>query len=291
MIVSPSEIGAYKRCKRRWRYYSSNMNNLEPFTTRPAFVLGTIIHKALGQWLADNSVSIVDIAYSEYGLYIKQLEAEYQQRLGMNPSTSELEPLLNDRDLAVSMMDNYRTFHKIPVPEQYAVLAQEQEVQLDIPGTPHQLICRLDGLLLDANNNIYILEHKTYDQKPNALALVMDEQFTAYIWAAKQLGIQGNVSLLYDGMWKRPGPPRGRVFEELFNRQIIHRSKTQLMEFEDELERILCDMIDGPEYKTVPWNGCVDCSYVKLCQAETNLEDVEYVKETFYRQKHTRDVE
>lgn len=291
MIVSPSEIGTYKRCKRKWRYYSSNASNLEPFTTKPAFVLGNAIHKALATWLSDPDSSPEITAVEYMNEYIRGLEQEYIQRLNMKPSVDELQPLFDDRDLAQSMMANYKSYWKTAIPDTYKFMDYEQEVQIDIPGTPHQLMCRLDGLLTDSRGNIFILEHKTYDQKPNPLALVMDEQFTAYVWAAKQLGITKSVSLLYDGMWKRPGPPRGRVFEDLFNRQVLYRSKTQLYEFEHELVQLIKDMETAPEYKTVPWNGCVDCAYVKLCQAETNREDVSYIMETFYRQKHSREAE
>lgn len=287
MIVSPSEIGTYKRCKRKWRYYSSNSGNIEPFTTRPAFVLGTVVHRALGAFL-DSGVIPADTAKVEYDKYVTELGAEYESRLGTRISSVELQPLLEDRDLAVAMMKNYKDYWLTPIPEQYICLATEQEVKVEIPNTEHYLMARLDALLMDEQKNIYILEHKTYDQKPNPLALAMDEQFTAYVWAANQLGVGNVVGLVYDGMWKRPSPPKGRVFEELFNRQVLRRSKTQLMEYEHELREVLNDITFAPEYKTVPWNGCVDCAYVKLCQAETNHEDVQYVIDTFYRQKHSR---
>lgn len=289
MIVSPSEIRTYKRCKRRWRYYSSNASNLEPFTTHPAFILGTVVHKALGEWLKSPNTDMPKLVQPYYMEYIHQLEQEYEQRLNIKPSTTELQPLFDDMQLATSMMVNYQQYYGTPIPKNLHLLDTEQEIQVDIPGGKHQLLMRIDGLLTDNSGQVYILEHKTYDQKPNPLALAMDEQFTAYVWGCNQLGLGRVVGLVYDGMWKRATAPEGRTFEELFNRQILFRSKLLLMDFERELISTINDMISSPEYKTVPWNGCGDCSYTKLCLAETNHEDVEYVRDTFYRQKHSRD--
>ena len=290
MIVSPSEVSTFKRCRRKWRYYSSNANNLEPFTTRPAFVLGTVVHKALGDFLDSHTIP-ADTAKVAYDKYITELGVEYETRLGTRISNMELQPLLEDRDLAVAMMTNYKDHWLTPLPENYTCLATEQEVKVAIPFSEHHLMMRLDALLMDSKDNIYVLEHKTYEQKPNPLALAMDEQFTAYVWGANQLGVGNVIGILYDGMWKRPSPPKGRVFEDLFNRQILHRSKLQLREFEYELEYVIQAMKLQPEYKTVPWNGCVDCAYVKLCLAETNREDVDYIRDTFYKQKHSRSEE
>lgn len=294
MIYSISEIQTYKRCRRKHFYYSSNFQNIEPVIPKPHFALGTLIHKVLGEWIKSPSIDPCDLFLVESNKMLVAFEQEYIARFQMKPSTVELEPLTESLVLGQAMIENYLQYYKVPLPPEYHVFDTEQEITLDIPDTDHQMIMKLDGILQDYSGNLYVLEHKTYSQKPNPLALTMDEQFTAYVWGANQLNIGRVVGLFYNGMWKRPEPPRGRVFEDLFMRQVLHRGRVQLEEFEDELRTSAYEIqhpLTNHVLKTIPWNGCVDCVYSKLCITETMQEDSKYIRDTFFKQKHTREVD
>jgi CRISPR/Cas system-associated exonuclease Cas4 (RecB family) len=288
---SISEIRTYQRCRRKRQYYSSNVNNLEPIITKPHFIVGTLIHEVFSQWIKTPNLD-PNTLYTVYSHdAVKKYAEEYEQHLNMRPSTSELEPVLEAVDMGKCMIENYQSYYKTPIPTEYSVYDTEQEVTINIPNTDHQFLMKIDGLLSN-NGNLYVLEHKTYSQKPNAIALVMDAQFTAYVWGCNQLGIGRVSGLYYNGLWKRSAPPRGRIFDELFYRQVLRRSRLQLSEFESELVELVNEMATTTSIvKTVPWNGCIDCDYSKLCQAHTNHEDVDYIKSTFYRQKSTREVD
>lgn len=291
MQFSISEIRTYQRCRRKWHYYSSNKTNLEPIVTKPHFVVGTLIHNVFSEWIKDPNLDPNALYMSLMTNAIKEFEADYIKHLNMQPSTQELEPMLEAVDMGRCMIENYQSYFKTPLPPEFEVYDTEQEITLDIPGTPHQFIMKIDGLLSN-EGNLYVLEHKTYSQKPNALALVMDEQFTAYVWGCNQLGIGRVSGLYYNGLWKRSAPPRGRIFDDLFYRQVLRRSRLQLSEFQSELIELVTEMSHSNSMvKTVPWNGCIDCDYSRLCQACTNHDDLEYVENTFYRQKQTRETE
>jgi PD-(D/E)XK nuclease superfamily len=241
---------------------------------------------------------------------LEELKANYRAVTGgANPSDEELSGVLDIFELGLAMMTNYQEHHGSPVPKRMRFCSPEQEVVVPIPGTEyacpdcmngvgtgrsfvctgcngtglaqHYLRGTLDGLLQDNQDRLYVLEHKTFGRRPNADVLDTQDQFLAYLWIIRELGIGKVAGVAYDGLWKRAKPPRGSSMEDLFIRTILHRSQAEMDEFGENLAKEANEMAGNPPiYTNRVWQGCYDCSYEKLCRAMSRGEDVGLIERT-----------
>lgn len=322
MIISVTERGTFKRCRALWDYTSMNRQGLAPIVTKPALDLGTLIHKAHESWLTGQD-DIVSAFAKAAKLNLARVQEEYRERVGANIDQREFEPYLNNVTLGLEMVKNYKEKWVTPLPSNFTLIQPEQEVHVPIPGTERpctncngskwqyeydnvahpeygpKIACKtcegtgtevdylegkFDGLVQDEKERLYVLEHKTYGQHPNQDDLNENDQFLAYIWIVSQLQRDAFIGgIFYDGMWKRPSPPKNWKFDDLFHRQVLFRSKFELDNFEKLLPIEASQMRDPQIYLNVPWNGCGDCDVRKLCVAQRRGEDTEYVKRVFYK--------
>lgn len=265
---------------------------------------------------------------------IKKIRDRYTARVGMRPKDSELESIFRAHELGHAMMENYENYHGSPLPKHMEFVSPEQEVMVPVEGTEHTcpdckgkgLIVKpeihfakecegcngtgkqrhylkgtLDALVMDVKNRLFIIEHKTYGAKPNEASLKKNFQFTAYIWMLTQLEMDDAKvgGLCYDGMWKRPAPPKGKTIDDLFIRHIEYRNRAQLEKFAYHLPGRLKAMAsipqvpipsDHPElYTTVPWKGCFDCTVSDLCMAMERGENPKYTIDNFYEPREKDD--
>lgn len=141
----------------------------------------------------------------------------------------------------------------------------------------HYLSATLDGLLQHRHNKkFYVLERKTYDQRPKREDLEMADQFTGYCWVVTQLDPDIEVGgIAYDGLWKRATLPRGvKSVNDLFTRVIINKTPMEIEEWGRNLALEINEMANDPElYPTVPWNGCWDCTFREPCKMMMLGED------------------
>lgn len=141
----------------------------------------------------------------------------------------------------------------------------------------HYLRATFDGLIQDAQGNLYVLEHKTYGRRPRIESLHTNDQFTGYVWAANQLGIGRVIGVAYDGMWKRPSAPRRNSTEDLFLRTTIRKPDEELEEWGRNLVYQTLEMSNPntPIYPNRRWEGCNDCGYQAVCTAQSRGEPVD----------------
>lgn len=314
---SVTERATYKRCRRKWELSSQNRRNLQPSTAvSKSLDLGALVHKSLASWLVEPRADLTMLWLHHSSARLEELKQNYRQVTGgANPSDEELAGVLDIFELGLAMMTNYQAYHKSPVPKRMRFCSPEQEVVVPIPGTEH--VCRdcawapanplvgkpcascndtgmqrhylrgtLDGLLQDAQDRLYVLEHKTFGRRPNADVLDTQDQFLAYLWLIRELKIGKVAGVAYDGMWKRAKPPRGSTMDDLFIRTILHRSPPELDEFGEDLAKEVNEMAgDPPIYTNRVWQGCYDCSYEKLCRAMSRGEDVGFIERTQFQER------
>lgn len=147
----------------------------------------------------------------------------------------------------------------------------------------HHLTATLDGLLQDVKDRFYVLEHKTYENRPDPISLYMNDQFTGYCWVVRELNVGRVVGVAYDGMWKRDKPPkymqkekRPGTLDDLFIRKIIEKHNEELDEWGSNLAKTINDMANDPAiYPNVPWQGCSDCSFREICHMTMRGEATE----------------
>lgn len=157
----------------------------------------------------------------------------------------------------------------------------------------HYLSMTLDGLVQDEKERFFILEHKTYENRPKPMDLAMDDQFTGYCWGTRQLKIGKVMGVAYDGMWKRPKPPKymqrdkcpGQM-SDLFIRKTIPKSDAELDAWGENLALEINEMANDPAiYPNVPWSGCSDCSFQEICYMQMRGEDPSKLIQMRYTQR------
>lgn len=247
--------------------------------------------------------------------------ARYTQATGHAPSDEEMGPLLDAIPLGAAMMENYQDYYKEPLPKHLRFCIPEQEIIIPIPGTEHpcpdcntlvqgmmysegtpalvpcttcngtgmvfhHLKARLDALAQDKRSNIYIVERKTYDKRPDLLLLEASDQFIGYVWTAQQLDLGSVVGIAYDGLFKRAAPSSrsvAKTIDDLFVRTIITPAQDEVDEYGRELAETVTDMANNPHiYKNRQWQGCWDCSFEQLCRAQSQGSDIEFIIRTQY---------
>ena len=284
MIIRVSERGTFKRCRRRWDYSSPNRQNLTTASSPVYLTFGTLIHSTLEAWAGKPEANVEELYLFEARKQVDEMKTRYRQVVGTEPSEDEVGVLYDAIDMGRSMVSAYASRWGSSIPDEYNIVQLEQTFLIDVPGTPHQLQGTLDGLLQNKKTGeIVILERKTYGSRPRLDSLDHNDQFLAYMWAVQQLTGQPCGGILYDGLWKRKLEGK-RTLEDMTMRTLLKRSQAEIEEFGRLLVREVNDMANDPQiYLNRRWEGCYDCSFVKLCNAESKGEDIELVKASSYR--------
>jgi hypothetical protein len=282
MDFSPTEIQNYERCRRMAVYSSRNARGLTPIFSPLHLSVGTIFHLAQQKWITDPSKDlnfhVLDASSEIQDLTI----ANYTKTVGVPPQSIELLTLHESIDMALSMCANYFVKYKYPLPPEYTLVSAEQKIAVPIPGTPHRLTGRLDGLIKHHSGRLDVLERKTYKSRPNMNGLQTNFQFLAYMWLLQQLNLTDKMPMIcYDGVWRRTEPPKGRTFDDLFLRIIITRSQNELDEFGAYLPQLANEMYEtyndpARAFPNRQWRGCFDCQYDPICRAQSRGEKANF---------------
>src|SRR5262245_40573735 len=351
MIVSPTEIGTYKRCRRQWLVNSRNRWSMTRIVPPNALALGTLIHDTLGLWLVMHKNNEALPASGLPGLFvahandaINTANATYERQVGAIMSDSELAPLYESVLQGQCMMTNYQARWRQPIPAGFEIVATEMRAQVEIPGTEHtseyvweavaaddgaegaahytpglgwavkhtyndvrlhRLEGRLDGVLRELRSGrLYVLEHKTYGQRPREEVLFSNAQFLTYHWMLLQLVESMGFSrtdvagVAYDGLWKRASPPKvvdghKGTLQDLFCRRLITRPVQEMIEFEDLLRLEVTEMANNPPIyhnRTADGSCFWGCNDNQLCLAMSRGEDYAYMLRSQYTRKAEEDV-
>lgn len=319
MIVSVTERPVFKRCRRKWLIESPNRWGLQLLVPATALSLGTFVHAALGGWIVDASASpkkaFLEAARDERA----RIQRVYSERNpGLTLPESSLGRLDDGIALGYAMMVNYEQHWREPLPAGFTVVAQEQRILVPVPGTEHTqewlwdselgeaklvkygetkfhyLSGRLDGIIKDKRDRLYVLEHKTYGLRPREDVLRSTDQFVGYQWMLTQLDLGYPVAgVAYDGLWKRAEIPktvdrRPGVRADLFCRLRIEHGVDVLQEFQRELAAELLEMANNPPiYKNRTSDGSCfwGCGAEPLCAAISHGEDYHHIIKTEYAPK------
>lgn len=295
MIFSVTERGTFKRCRKKWDYDSRNRQNLSPISVPTALSLGHMVHEAQAQWLDKYpGTTLEEIFLQVANVELIGMQDRYSKATdGAPPSDDELGRFYDAVDVGRRMMINYQAHWETPLPEGFTLIKQEQTALVPVMAAPedpsgyHWLEGTFDGIIRGPDGRLFVLERKTYNQRPNRDSLDNNDQFLAYLWLLSKLDIGPVGGVFYDGMWKRDVDKR-RTLSDLFMRTLLVRGLDELANFEQELLAEFEDLVQpgGPRiYRNFRWEGCWDCAMARLCRAEYKGDDAQYVREQFYTQR------
>lgn len=140
MKFSVTDIENFKRCRRKWHLtsISDNRLGLEPMMSESvALDLGTLFHKTMADWITDFSLDPSFLFLGHANTRMTECIANYTAIVGCAPSDEELDKLFEAIDLGKTMVENYKNYHKIPLPKHMTYKAPEQAVEILMPGTEH----------------------------------------------------------------------------------------------------------------------------------------------------------
>lgn len=202
--ISNSEIEDFLRCRRMWKYGSSNKLGLRTINPSPntALHVGAVVHKVLEAQVSlkrrPNIQALIDASEEE-------LENYYRELVGVGWSPSERDVVRSSRDLISGICNHYFTHYGDvnPLGPDYEYRHAEITFSVPIPGTEHNLRGTIDGIA-EGEDGVYLVEHKTTSQGfPEATELQIGRQLQAYVWAAKTLLGHPVQGIIYDGIAKK----------------------------------------------------------------------------------------
>jgi hypothetical protein len=199
---STTERHDFKFCRRQWDYASPSRQGWEKKVAHEALWMGTGLHHALEMFYRREGVSAVE-AWSDW------IDSELVRLKEVVPEsqwTTFEENTLNAASLGEGMLRNYEVWaEKADNSESIGfkrILSVEKEFQVpvrddsgniarftDREGTIWEihLVGRLDMLVEDFHDRIWIMDHKSSKDKLDPEHLLMDDQMTIYIWAVQQI--------------------------------------------------------------------------------------------------------
>jgi len=181
-----SDVQLFKRCRRKWHFMSPLRLNLEPIFPDIKLWFGQAIHEALNDYYTGIEHPL-DTFHNFYVDHASKLRS--QVSLGADQDAEMLEHY----HLGMELLKEYETYAKDA--DNFEVLYTEHEVRVPIraPYRNRQKVAIYVGTLdlivkmkVSDRDVVLIVDHKTSANRYPANSLALNEQLTAYTWAAKQ---------------------------------------------------------------------------------------------------------
>jgi len=219
IAIHTSDRKVFKRCRRKYQFSSRLQRGLQPKKPNNILWLGTGVHHALQFYYESNSTAdIVDL----FTTWAEEEKARIQKESGLwDDELAAMDETIKQGQLLLAhyakwsaTVDDFEPY-KMEVMFSLPITDSEgNELVAEHPVTGKEVPVvyegRFDGIVKDSMGHYWILEHKTaktfgdWDHK-----LDMDEQITAYIWAAEYLFDIPVEGVIYNGLRKKePSIPK-----------------------------------------------------------------------------------
>jgi RecB family exonuclease len=174
-----------------------------------------------------------------------------------NSDTAELVGWMYD-----GYIDHYRTQD-----DWVEVVSVEEPFEIDLdPDGSYRLKGRLDLLVTDRNNRLWIVDHKSGANLPNDRDLAYDDQFGLYMWAMRQLG-RSVFGMCWNAALTRRNIRKPQLLEDRFRRIYMHRTDRELATIADETLQMVRNIYEtGADWRTPDTRTCkYMCDYSEPC--------------------------
>lgn len=209
--ISISDISNFLKCRQMWDYASPNRQSLRHKRT-PALYLteGTALHLAIETAVngEDPWVAVENYMQTERDNLISALQAEH----GMVPWDLELDEFDDSTEFVNSLIKQYfKQYGTTDMLKDQGLTYLAAEVSFKIPVRLSWLpaddtvyfVGTFDGIAVDENEHLWVVEHKTYQGSPDSEDLMYHFQSNGYAVAFKWLTGMDLTGVLYDGVSKR----------------------------------------------------------------------------------------
>lgn len=175
MRIHVTDRRQWKRCRRK---YAFAQEGLLPSRGHAGGALwfGKGIHHCLeAHYRKDDAVT-----FAKYS-------AETLKELDITPEN--MDKILESSTLAHAMITGYKEWAET-ADQGLEVVEVEKEFAVRVPGTKVDLVGKVDLIVKDTYNNLWILDHKTCKSFSSDAEIEMDDQLTAYLWLVRQAGLK-----------------------------------------------------------------------------------------------------
>lgn len=219
--------------------------------------MGSAVHEFLARYMTTGDVSAEP--YDNY--YVKAVES-----MAEDLTVYDIGEIEDSRALGLAMIKGFPEWHQA---QETPIWLTQAEVQfnVDIPGTKHQLIGKVDGVCR-IKGELWIAEHKTAAAVGDnyRYELNLDEQIPAYLWAIEQAYGERVGGVVYHTLRKQA--PSSRVKNPLFYRFYIQKTAEEMAAFEADLAAVACEMVDPRVYRNPTKDCSWRCPFKPVCYKE-----------------------
>jgi PD-(D/E)XK nuclease superfamily len=262
--LSNSTIKTFQSCRRKWWLtYDRQLTPRAAKAVTGVALLGTRIHTALE-------------AYYGYGVpVLDALEALYADAREQFPEAyTELNA---EASYARIMATGYLEWVAAEgVDERYEVVSTEQVISVDLPGTPVEMLVKLDQVLRDRNSGaLRIRDFKTVGSLSKADGLARDQQMRFYDLAlslSTDEWVDGALftMILRSKRTAKATPPFYAVEEINYNRHDRESTALRVGQVAQEMGDVTQALRDGADPRRVAYannNGECEwsCPFAKIC--------------------------
>lgn len=273
---SISDVMAFLQCRERWHLSSPNRQSLRhKASPRLYLTTGTALHQSLEANQKNPTVNPV-VAAKAYLAEERQNRVDaYKAETGFNPWPAEMTKFDDAAELTTALVDQYFEHYGTENPladQELEHVATEVPFKIDISehlGIEDAYFCgTIDAVAADSNDNLWIVERKSYSAKPDLQDLMVHFQTTGYAVAWELLTGIPPTGALYDGIAKK-------LIKE--PRRLKDGSLSTAVDQQTTLARYTAEMLaDGIELD--------DPKYAKIIEKLTSHER-EGDSRFFYREK------
>ena len=207
VYLSHSDISTFKTCRQKWDYSSVNRQSLRHKKT-PALYLteGSGFHEAIEAAVYDRDPFKATRDYLDAER--EKVVAAYREETGFDPWPSEMAEFDESAALTMGVVKQY--FDKYGIEDSL----QDQGLDYLAAEIPFKIplgmgfddvfyVGTFDGLATDENENIWVVENKTYASKPDVEDLQYHSQCNGYAVAFEMLTGIRLTGTLYNGVAKQ----------------------------------------------------------------------------------------
>jgi hypothetical protein len=276
----------YQNCPRK--FMIQKLYRLEPQFLSNALSFGTAFHEAKATFYLTKSL-MEAIKVGEAELHASHQYYEHEEVFKRDLLRL---PILMEVWVEQRGQDDLKYFD---------VVAAEYPLEIPIKNTPNfRATMRIDGILQSKEDDmVYLMETKTssFSEKQTIADVRMGDQATMYLWGVKRAhpdwrigGVIPDVAYWHKSQWKHDKELKYDKIKCIMG-DVIHRSDTQLDEFEHGLAGIFTEisqkvkawhMKAAPETMLFPRNTqwCNSymrpCEYADICRHRISMDKVPF---------------
>ena len=247
--ASVSSISSFNACRRQF-WFDQTWHQFTP--PKPLWI-GQVVHQAMDSYYKSGRDAIVAIESAKEFVF-EEIDRIKGELPWFSDPSGELEEWA---EFALAVFHNYTLFDSCS-PFDGMVVDVERSFRLPVERTDRLLSGRID-LVLRSNSTgrLWIVDHKTVSSQPNLAGLDVDEQMSAYAWAAWRLYGEIPEKIIYNVIFKSL-PKEPYVIR---NGKALSQSKSEGFVYDLYLAKLqemgfpVTDYVEMLEYlRTVGWS-------------------------------------